>query len=66
MTRGQRVVYRCLAGFRYDAEVVTVRLDGTVDLAVDAGCNDHVQLTRIEIAPELRPGTCREGSREGR
>lgn len=63
---GDRIVYRCLAGFRYDAEVRAVRLDGRVDIAVDAGCADPVELTRIAFAePAVHvPGTCTTGSRD--
>lgn len=66
-SRGDRLLYRCLAGFRYDAEVRRVGADGRVDLAVDAGANDPVELTSIEfVAPgKLSPGTCSTGSREG-
>ncbi len=58
MNRGDRLFYRCLAGFRYAAEVRGVRPDGRVDLAVDAGANDPVELTRIEVSEKLLPGTC--------
>lgn len=66
MKRGDRIVYRCLAGFRYDAEVRAVRLDGRLDVAIDAGANDPVELTRIEFVEpaDLRPGTCSTGNRE--
>lgn len=65
VNRGDLMVYRCLAGFRYDAEVRSVRLDGRVDLAIDAGANDPVELTRIEVTEKLIPGTCAAGRREG-
>lgn len=48
MTKGETVVYVSLSGHRHAAQVVGVREDGTVDLAVDAGGGDHVQLTKIE------------------
>lgn len=65
-SRGDKIVYRCLAGFRYDAEVRAVRLDGRVDIAVDAGSADPVELTRIAfVSPEAHvPGTCTTGRRE--
>lgn len=61
------MIYRCLAGFPYRAAVVARRLDGSVDLAVDAGCNDPVQLTRIKVVEQgkLVPGTCCEGDHDG-
>lgn len=66
INRGDKVLYRCLAGFRYDAEVKAVRVDGRLDIAVDAGCADPVELTRIAfVAPDkLAPGTCSSGRRE--
>ena len=59
-TRGDKVVYRCLAGCYYDAEVRVVRQDGRVDIAVSAGANDPVDLPRIEIVVREAhlPGTC--------
>lgn len=62
---GDEVVYLCLAGFRCDAVVNMVRLDGRLDLSVDAGSKDPVSLTRIEFVDpdELRPGTCSTGRR---
>lgn len=67
MNRGDRIVYRCLAGFRYDAVVRTARLDGRVDIGVDAGAEDPVELTRIEfVVPEHhRAGTATQGTRNG-
>lgn len=60
MTRGDRVIYRCLAGHIYDAEVVSVQLDGRLDLAVQNGSSEPTQLTRIKFveSDELVPGTC--------
>ncbi len=66
VTRGDVVVYRCIAGWLCDAEVRVVRLDGTVDLAVDAGSADPVELTRVEVCEKLVPGTCADRRREGR
>ncbi len=65
-SRGDKIVYRCLAGFLYDAEVRAVRLDGLVDIAVDAGSNDPLELTRIAfVDPEAHvPGTCTIGQRK--
>lgn len=59
-SRGDKVVYRCLAGTFYDAEVRAVRLDGRVDIAVAAGCNEPVELPRIALVdPDAHvPGTC--------
>lgn len=65
-SRGDKIVYRCLAGFRYDAEVRVVRLDGRVDIAVDTGSNEPVELTRIALVDKVAhlPGTCAIGTRE--
>lgn len=58
------MIYRSLAGHDHDAEVLARRLDGTVDLAVNAGAGDPVHLTKIEVVEHLRPGTCREKENE--
>lgn len=60
MTSGEKIVYMCLAGFRWDAEVRAVRQNGTVDIASDVGCSQPHELSRIEVTEpgELRPGTC--------
>lgn len=64
--RGDKIVYRSFAGFRHDAEVRAVREGGLVDIAVDTGCSEPLELTRVAfVAPEkLLPGTCSTGSRE--
>ena len=66
VTSGEKIVYMCLAGLRYDAWVRIVRPDGTVDLASDVGSRDLHELSRIEAVPpdQLRPGTCCEVSPE--
>lgn len=63
MTRGDVVLYRCLAGHRCLAEVRAVNSDGTLDLAVDSGAGDPVELTKIALVPtgKLIPGTCAAG-----
>lgn len=65
-SRGDKIVYRCLAGRYYDAEVRVVRLDGRVDIAVDAGSSEPVELTRITVVDKVAhlPGTCAVGTRE--
>lgn len=62
MTPGEKIVYMCQAGFRWDAWVRAIRPNGTIDLGSDVGCKDLHELTRIEAVPpaELRPGTCCE------
>ncbi len=70
---GAPVIYRCVAGWRCAAAVTRVcpeppktpgqslGLEGSVDIAVDAGSREPVALTRIEVVPsaaDLRPGTC--------
>lgn len=69
--KGERVVYRCLAGWRCDAVVTRVRpeppktpggrlsFDGSLDIEVDTG-SGPLPLTRIELVPpdQLEPGTC--------
>lgn len=64
-SRGDQILYLSRAGFRCDAKVNSVRPDGLVDLAVDAGSTDPVMLTRIAFVPpdELRPGSCSIGRR---
>ena len=52
-----RAIYRSLAGHDHDAEITRIA-DGRADVAVDAGCRERVELTRIEVVPVLRPGTC--------
>lgn len=48
VTKGSHITYISLAGHPHDAIIQAVRLDGELDLAVDAGCEDRVQLTRIK------------------
>lgn len=54
------MIYMSIAGPRYDAYVQVYRADGSVDLAVDAGSGDWVELTRIPVVEpdDLRKGTC--------
>ncbi len=61
------MIYRCLAGHRWNAAIIGRGPDGSVDLAVDALCNDPVQLTRIKVVEQgkLVPGTCCEGDHDG-
>jgi len=58
MNIGEKIVYMCLAGIVCDAWVRAVRLDGTVDIGADVRSKDLHELSRIEIADPLRPGTC--------
>lgn len=62
MKRGDRLVYRCLAGFRYSAEVASVQQDGRLNLAVDNGSSEPTNLTKIKLVEpgRLAPGTCCE------
>lgn len=61
------MIYLSLAGHRHNAKVCGTRPDGRLDLAVDAGYGEPVELSRIERVPadRLRPGTCAEGSHDG-
>ena len=56
------MTYLSLAGHRHRATIIARRLNGTVDIEVDAGSQTPVTLTRIELVTtqELRPGTCTE------
>lgn len=49
-----RVRYRAIAGDVYDAQIISRRLDGTVDIDVIVpGCSDPVRLTRINPEKHL-------------
>lgn len=60
MNVDDKVTYMCLARIRGAAWVRAVHTDGTVDLGCDVGSKRLHELTRIEIADPLRPGTCCE------
>lgn len=64
-SRGDKIVYRSFAGFRHDAEVRAVRDNGLVDIAVDTGCSEPLELSRVSfVTPDkLLPGTCSTGRR---
>lgn len=59
--RDDRMVYKSLAGIRYPAIVLSVQGNGNVDLAVDCGNGDWIELRNIPIVHDLTDlpnGTC--------
>lgn len=64
MKPGHKLNYLCRTGARYNARLIAVRPDGSVDLAVDAGGGDWLELTRIPLVDpaELKRGTCADAS----
>lgn len=57
MMRRDAIVYVSLAGHEHLAQITSVRQDGSLDILVDCGGDDRLELTRIAVSTTGIPGT---------